>query len=93
MHVLLSTCTGVGGCEWPISAKVSRIMRTSCALRKRAPSSASAADAATNFKIAHVTATLPLSLIGFPFVSMLPRKKYLPARGLPRVAVRYDASE
>ena len=74
MHVLLSTCTGVGGCGWPILANVSRNMRASCALRKRAPSSASAADAATNFNTAHVTVTLPLSLTGLLFVGMLPKK-------------------
>ena len=65
----------------------------SFALTNSAPSSASAADAAADFKIAYVTGTLPLSLIGFPFVGMLPRKKYPPARDLPHVAVRYDASE
>ena len=44
--VLLLQLMGVGGWGCPISSRVSRIFFASSALRKRAPSSASATDAA-----------------------------------------------
>ena len=52
--VVLSTWIGVGGCGCPNAWSVIRNTLASCALRKRAPSSASAAEAATSLRIAHV---------------------------------------
>ena len=49
--VLLSQCTGVGGCSCPSSSRISQIVLPSWQFTKRAPSSASAADATTNFNI------------------------------------------
>ena len=42
---------GVGSCGWTFSVRVMRITLASLAFRKSAPSSASAADAATNFRM------------------------------------------
>jgi hypothetical protein len=52
----------------------------SCALRKSAPSSASAADAATSFRMVDVMWIAPFIFIGSPSLGTLPRKKYPPAR-------------
>ena len=53
-EVVLSTCIGVGGCGCP--NYWSAILNTfdSLAFRKRAPSYASAVEAATSLRIAHV---------------------------------------
>ena len=59
--VVLSTCTGVGGCGWPNSSSISLSILASWALRKSAPNSASAADAATSLKIAQVMWILPFN--------------------------------
>jgi hypothetical protein len=61
--VVLLMCIGVGDGGWPTSARTIQTMRASFVFTKRALSSASAAEAATIFKIAYVTATLPLSWI------------------------------
>ena len=75
-------------------ARVNLNILASCVLRKRAPNYASAAEAATSFRIAHVIiAMFPLSLIGFPFTGTVPMKKYPLARDRACEAVRYDASE
>lgn len=84
---------GVGGCGWPSSLRVSLIILASLALRNRAPSSASAADDATNFRMVHKMAMAPLSLMGSPSRGMLPRKKYPDALLFESFALRYDASE
>ncbi len=52
--VVLSMCIGVGGCGWLSSARISHNTLASCVFRKSAPSSASAAEAATSLRIAHV---------------------------------------
>ena len=44
------------------------MIRASWVLRNSALSSASAAEAATSFRIAHVIAMFPLSLIGWSFL-------------------------
>lgn len=62
--VLLSVFIGVLGCEWPISCNASRKNFLICALLKKAPNSASAADAATFFKIVYSVFTAPFNLIG-----------------------------
>ena len=72
---------------------MSRIILASLALRKRAPSSASAADAATNRRMVHKMAMAPLSLMGLPSRGMLPKKKYPDALLFESFELRYDASE
>ena len=52
--VVLSTCTGVGGYGWPDSSSISLSVLASWVLRNSAPNSASAADATTSLRIAHV---------------------------------------
>ena len=52
--VVLSMCIGVDGCGCPSSARTSRNTFASCAFRKSAPSSASAVDAATSFRMVDV---------------------------------------
>ena len=84
---------GVGGCECPSSCNVNRSIFASRALRKSAPSSASAADAATSFRMAHVMCMLPLRRMGLFASGRLPRKKYPPARLRALPADRYEASE
>ena len=47
----------------------------SCVLRNKALNLASAAEAATSLRMAHVIAILPLSLMGSLLLGRLPRKK------------------
>ena len=63
--VALSQCMGVGGCGCPISCRMSLMILTSCALRNRAPSSASAAEAATSLRTEHRLRIAPLRKIGW----------------------------
>ena len=63
------------------------------ALRNSAPSSASAAEAATNFKMVHSTCIAPLILMGFPSRGREPRKNIPAALLFASAALRYDASE
>ena len=80
---------GVDGCGWPSS---SSMILASLGLRKRAPSSASAAaDAATNRKMVHKIAMALLSLMGCPSLGMLPKKKYLDALLFESFELRYGA--
>ena len=72
---------------------MSLIILASFAFRKRAPSSASAADDATNFRTVHKMAMAPLSLMGSQSRGMLPRKKYPDALLFESFALKYDASE
>jgi len=65
----------------------------SCAFKKRAPNSASAAEAATSLRIVHVMCTAPFNEIGLPSLGTLPRKKNPPARLRALGALRYEASE
>ena len=65
----------------------------SCAFKNNAPNSASAADAATSFKMEHVVRIFPFNLIGSLSLGKLPRKKYPPALLRALAAVKYDASE
>eukprot|EP00957_Ditylum_brightwellii_P022313 1683988-Ditylum_brightwellii.AAC.1 len=51
--VELSLMMGVGGCEWPISSKATCMDFAWQAFRTMAPSSASAADAATRVSGQH----------------------------------------
>ena len=55
-----------------------RMIFASFVLMKSAPSSASAADAATILMMAHVTAMLPLRKMGLPFLACFrERNNYL----------------
>ena len=83
----------VGGCGCPSSCSISLITFASWAFKNSAPSSASAADAATSFSIKQVIIILPFKTMGSPSFGKLPRKKYPPARLLALAAVKYDASE
>ena len=66
----------------------------SCALRKRAPNSASAVDAATCLRMVQVIVSIaPLNLIGLPLTGKLPRKKYTLAWLRVQGAERYEASK
>ena len=58
--VELSMWMGVGGCGCPSSSKVRHITLASFAFKNKAPSSASAADAATNLRIVQRTWIVPL---------------------------------
>ena len=86
-------CIGVGGCGWPNSSSVMRMILASFAFKNSAPSSASAAEAATNFNILHKEWIAPFNLIGCPSTGTEPKKKCPPARLRDLGAVRYDASE
>ena len=65
---------GVGGCRWPSLCRASHNVFTSNAFRNSAPSSASAADAATHFKMAQLVKIAPLREIGYSSFGMDPRK-------------------
>ena len=62
-------------------------------IQKNAPSSASAADAATNLRMVHSVKKAPLRRMGSPSRGVQPRKKCPAARLLPCGSERYEASE
>ena len=72
--VVLSMRIGMGGCGCPNSVSVSRMIRACCALRNRAPNSASAAEAATMRRIVHNEWMAPFSLIGLFSMGHQPKK-------------------
>ena len=78
--VELSQLTGIGGWGCPISSRVTRKIAACLQLRKRAPSSASAAEATMNRKIEHSVKKAPLSLMGFAGSGFHPIKKWPQAR-------------
>ena len=80
MVVALLQCTGVLGWGCPISSRVSQKNIPSLQLRKRAPSSASAADATTKRRMVHNVKNTPFNLIGSPSLGDHPMKKWLHAR-------------
>ena len=82
--VVLSMWIGIGGCGCPSSSKVSRKIFASCAFKNSAPSSASAADAATHFSTVARERMAPFNLMGSPSRGNEPRKKCPPARLRPR---------
>ena len=92
-HVLLSMWMGVGGCGWPNSWRVSLIIFASWALKNKAPNSASAAEAATNFKMVQSTWIAPLILMGWLSWGMSARKKYPPALERALLALWKEASK
>ena len=74
--VELSQCMGAGGYGCPISSRVSQQIVACLQLRNRAPSSASAAEATTKRKIAHIMKDSPCNLIGFVRLGFHPMKKW-----------------
>ena len=74
--VELSQFTGIAGCGWPSSSSATRKIATCLQLRKRAPSSASAAEATTKRKTAQSVKNASLSLIGFVASGFHPMKKW-----------------
>ena len=63
---VLSICIDVGGCGCPNSSSVMHMVLASFAIKNSAPSSASAAEAATNFNILHKEWIVPFNLIDCP---------------------------
>ena len=91
--VELSQCIGVGGWGCPISSSVSQKIVACLQLRNNAPSSASAADATTNRKIAHNVKNAPFNLMGFVGSAFHPMKKCPHALIWALASDKYDASE
>jgi len=91
--VELSQGIGVGGWGCHISSSMSRKIVACLQLRNNAPSSASAADATTNRKIAHNVKNAPFNLVGFVGSAFHPMKKCLHALLWALASDKYDASE
>jgi hypothetical protein len=91
--VELSQCTGVGGWGYPIFFSVRRKIVACLQLRNNAPSSASAADATTNRKIAHKVKNALFNLMGFVGSAFHPMKKCPHALLWALASDKYDASE
>ena len=91
--VALSQWTGVAGWGWPNSSRISLIILPSLQFKNNAPSSASAAEDASNFRIVQRVKSASLRRIGSPSFGSYPRKKWPHARLRALVSDRYDASE
>ena len=91
--VELLQCTSVGGCGCPISSRANQNIIDCLQLRKRAPSSASVAEATTNRKIAQSVNNAPFNLMGFAGSAFHPMKKWPHTRLCAFASERYDASE
>ena len=57
------------------------------------PNSSSESDNTTNFRMVNRVKTAPLSVMGYPYLGMKPRKKFPNAQRLAILAERYDASK
>ena len=66
----------VAGCGWPSYSNINLMIRPSCTHMHNAPSSTSAADAATNFRMVYMVKIDPFSLITFLSFGIHPRKKW-----------------
>ncbi len=93
MAIALSQWTGIFGCGWSRSLRVSLKIIPSWQLRNNAPSLASAADITTNRKIKHSVWKAPLSLMGFSSTGKDSMKKW--PHALLRVfsLLKYNALE
>ena len=78
--VELLQCTGVRGWGCPSSSRVSRKIIPSLQFWKIAPSSASVAEATTNWRMMHNVKNAPFNLIGSPSLGDPPMKKWPHAR-------------
>ncbi len=91
--VALLQWTGIFGCGWPRSLRVSLKIIPSWQVRNNAPSLTSAANASTNQKNEHSVWKAPINLMGFPSIGKDLMKKWphamLQAFGL----LKYDASK
>ena len=70
--VELSQCTGVGGCGWPSSSRLSHRIIPSWQLQKRATNSASAANAMTNLHMLATVKTGPFNWTGLVSIGIHP---------------------
>ena len=91
--VALSQWMGVGGWGCPNSYNAKQKMCLSRMFIKSSPSSTSAADVATNLRIAQRVKNAPFRTMGSPFHGIQPMKKCPVARLCPFDSERYDASE
>ncbi len=91
--VELSQFTGVSGCGWPISSRVSQNFVACLQFKNNAPSSASAADAMTNRNIAHKVKNAPFNLIGCVGLGFHPMKKCPHAWLCEFASDKYDVLE
>ena len=91
--VALSQWIGVFGCGWPNSSRVNRKIMPSLQFKKRAPSSASAAEATTKQRMAHKVKNAPFNLMGSPSLGVQPIKKWPHALLRASDSDKYDASE
>ncbi len=101
LMVSLAVPTVVAPLQWlgierwgcPSSCKISLMILHSFTFKKRAASSASAADAATSLRITHRLRIVPMRRMGSLGVRSQPRKKCPAAQLRALVMERYDASE
>jgi len=91
--VALLQWIGVLGCGCPNSSSVMQKIIPSLQFKKRAPSSASAADAMTKQRIAHNVKNAPFRRMGSPSSGNHHMKKRLQARLRASDSDKYDASE
>ena len=91
--VALSQRIGVFGWGWPNSSRVNQKIMPSLQFRKRAPSSASAAEATTKRRMAHNVKNAPFNLMGLPSFGVHPMKKWPHALLRGSDSDKYDASE
>ena len=88
--VVVSMCIGADGWGCPNYVRIRRMNVDFFAFTHNAPSSASAADAVTTFKIAHVIAILPLSWIGVLTCSQLPSEHSISCQRHKSVSLYLD---
>ena len=91
--VALLQLIDVGGCRCPSSCNVSLMILSSFAFKNSAPSSASAAYAATNLSIRHSVDIAPFMWMGCLYRGFHTRKKCPAARLRASLADKYDTSE
>ena len=85
---MLSQCIGVGGCVCYISFSFNLIILPSLQLMNSAPSSASAANATTNFNTPHITNSDPFNFIVRFGTDLLPKKNNSATQLRARVSER-----
>ena len=90
--IVLSVHTCVMGCGWTVSYNVFCSIMTSLPVSKHPPVSASAAEAATNFKILQFTPMGSLKRSRVHFEGIIPKKKYPAEQLRASASVRYYAS-
>ena len=77
--VVLSMCISVGGCGWPNSSKIKRMILACLVFKNRDPSlDFAAADDATNFNILTKACIDPFNCMCSPGIGIEPRKNVHP---------------